>query len=341
MRRQLLFVSVLLLLGLVWLAGPAYGQTFKVGSFLKPAASGSQVVPHGLGETPKALILWTNGKTNESFGADFNFGIGVTDESLNRYGTSMASDDNVAASRARRSMFLTSIDIVDVGGTNYAQASVTSWDSTSFTLQWTIVNASACVIHFIEIGGSGVSSKVVNWQMPTSTGNKSVTGVGFKPDLVIHFHAGYDFVTVSTRASHASFGLGVMDAAGNQWATSALSMHAVVADTQRGQQTDACMYAFDNSFAVQKEASFVSMDADGFTINFTNTTSAAASQVFSLALKGIKANASYFSKTTGVSTHQPVSNRCGLSAQCCAPVKFSGCYSSQSRGEYALRSSHY
>ena len=300
MRRQLLFVGVLLLFGLLSLVGPAYGQTFKVGSFLKPAASGTQVVPHGLGETPKALILWTNGKTNESFGADFNFGFGVTDEFLNRYSTSIASSDALATTQARRSMYSMSIDIVTVGGLNYAQAYVTSWDSTNFTLQWTIANATQCVIHFIAIGGSGVSSKVVNWQMPTATGNRSVTGVGFKPDLVIHVHAGYDFTSLPARTANANFGLGVMDSAGNQWATSALSIHAAAAaDTQRGQQTDACMYAFNNSFAVQKEASFVSMDADGFTVNFTNTTSAAASQVFSLALKGIKANAGYFSKTTG------------------------------------------
>ena len=33
--------------------------------------------------------------------------------------------------------------------------------------------------------------------------------------------------------------------------------------------TNACLYAFNNALVVQKQASFVSMDADGFTVNFT------------------------------------------------------------------------
>ncbi|MDH4137186.1 MAG: hypothetical protein OEW09_10800, partial [Anaerolineae bacterium] len=277
--------------------------TYKVGSFIKPAASGTQVVPHGLGETPKAIILWTNAKTSESFGTDFNLGFGVTDQFLIGYAASMAGDDNLATSVARRSMGLDSIDIVAVGGTNFAYASITSWDSTNFTLQWTMSSSSLSVIHFIAIGGSDVSSKVVNWQMPAATGNKSVTGVGFKPDLVIHLHAGHDFTTALTgpslRTTNAHLGLGVMDAAGNQWATTVLSQHGVSpSDTQRGQQTDACIYSFNNGLTVQKEASFVSMDPDGFTVNFSNATSTAASQVISLALRGLKVKAGNFSKTT-------------------------------------------
>ncbi|MGH9372055.1 MAG: hypothetical protein ACRD15_11045, partial [Vicinamibacterales bacterium] len=46
----------------------AGGSGFKVGSFTKSMfGPGSQVVPHGLGETPRALILWTQGRTDETF----------------------------------------------------------------------------------------------------------------------------------------------------------------------------------------------------------------------------------------------------------------------------------
>src|SRR5262245_48069900 len=78
MRRTLVLLAVTLAFAS---ATPAAADTCKVGSFTKStaAAPGSQPVAHGLGETPKALILWTDGKTNESFGAGFLLAFGMTD----------------------------------------------------------------------------------------------------------------------------------------------------------------------------------------------------------------------------------------------------------------------
>ena len=57
------------------------GSSFKVGSFTKTTAGApaSQVVAHGLGETPKALILWTDGQQDELFDTEFRFAFGMTD----------------------------------------------------------------------------------------------------------------------------------------------------------------------------------------------------------------------------------------------------------------------
>ena len=38
------------------------GSGLKVGSFTKSATAGAQVIPHGLGQTPKAMIFWTEGR---------------------------------------------------------------------------------------------------------------------------------------------------------------------------------------------------------------------------------------------------------------------------------------
>ena len=45
------------------------GNPFKVGSFTKSTGAGpvSQIIPHGLGQVPKAMILWTEGRTDETF----------------------------------------------------------------------------------------------------------------------------------------------------------------------------------------------------------------------------------------------------------------------------------
>src|SRR5262249_42181293 len=40
---------------------------FKVGSFQTSTATGTQTIPHGLGQVPKALILWTEGRTDQAF----------------------------------------------------------------------------------------------------------------------------------------------------------------------------------------------------------------------------------------------------------------------------------
>jgi hypothetical protein len=57
---------------------------------------------------------------------------------------------------------------------------------------------------------------------------------------------------------------------------------------------------------VTKQASFVSMDGDGFTMSFT-TANTSATQVFSLALTGVRAKVGAFAKTTGgAPSRQPV-----------------------------------
>ena len=296
-------LSLVVLISLFSFGSVAHSQTFKVGSFNKISTVTTQNVAHGLGETPKALILWTNGKTDENFGASFLFAFGITDQSRASYSVAIASNDGVTTPDSSRRLAAKAITIVQWGQSLVAEADVSAWDSTNFTLNWTSNTASTgYVIHFLAISGSYVSSKVVNWTMGTATGNKAVTGVGFVSNLVLHAHLGYDFTSAAgNSATNAHLGLGVMDAAGNQWATTVFSLDRTSvgnSDTQRGQQTDGCIYSFDNGLTVQKKASFVSMDSDGFTVNFTNATSNSASQVISLALTDLNVKAGNFSKNT-------------------------------------------
>ena len=100
-----------------------------------------------------------------------------------------------------------------------AEADLSSWDDTNFTLNWTTNDANAYVIHFIAIGGSDVSAPVVDWTMRTTTGNPTVTGVGFQPDVVFHAHGGHTFTAaLPANLAGGAFGLGVMDFDGDQWA---------------------------------------------------------------------------------------------------------------------------
>ena len=183
------------LLGLLAVSGllraaPALAS-FAVGSFTKSnaVAPTSQTIAHGLGETPKAIILWTDGKTSESFSPSFVFGFGVTDGTTSR-SVGTASQDNVKTSNASRRLAAKALTLVQWGQTLLAEADLSSWNATSFTLNWTTNNSTAYRIHFIAIGGASVSAKVVEWTMPTTTGSQTVSGVGFQPDVVIHANAG-------------------------------------------------------------------------------------------------------------------------------------------------------
>ena len=228
------------------------------------------------------------------------FGFGMTDGTRSR-SVSTSSQTGVTTSNASTRMANKVLTMVRWGEVLVAEADLSSWDDTNFTLNWTTNDANAYVVHFIALGGSDLSARVVDWTMPTATGNRSVTGVGFQPDVVFHAHAGHTF-TAAAPANQAggAFGLGVMDFDGDQWAFANWTLdNAATSDTQRGQLTTAAVYSFNNALTVQKRAAWVSMDADGFTLDFNNAASNAAARVFSLALKGVNVKPGAFLKSTG------------------------------------------
>lgn len=95
----------------------------------------------------------------------------------------------------------------------------------------------------------------------TTTGNKAITGVGFKPKLV-------EFTLSRTGATNALMSMGAMDEHGNQFVR--YSNASASGYWSNGKSNSCIMEAApDNTWGMQ--ASYVSMDNDGFTINVTNT----------------------------------------------------------------------
>ena len=108
-------VPALLALFLGW-ALPADAQAIKVGSFAKSTgvAPVTQTVNHGLGQTPKALILWTDGKINENFTDSFRYAFGMTDGTTSK-SVAIASQNGQAASNASRRLADKALAIVQWG----------------------------------------------------------------------------------------------------------------------------------------------------------------------------------------------------------------------------------
>lgn len=101
-----------------------------------------------------------------------------------------------------------------------------------------------------------------------TTGNKSVTGLGFKPKMVEFFilmaSTGSGFTT-----GMGEHGFGVMDEAGNQFAGAGSAWGGGGANQNSMAKTDHCIIRqkWQLSATPFMSAKYVSMDADGFTIN--------------------------------------------------------------------------
>jgi hypothetical protein len=107
-----------------------------------------------------------------------------------------------------------------------------------------------------------VSVKIGSFTVPGSTGHFSVTGLGFKPKIVKFFFLN----TISV--SDAVTGIGGADAAGNQFAA---CTHVSAGNINDYSAVSNCLaYTPYNTDSPATLASFVSMDSDGFTINFSN-----------------------------------------------------------------------
>lgn len=99
---------------------------------------------------------------------------------------------------------------------------------------------------------------------PAGTGTMAVTGLGFKP-RVVDFYIG---ITTSSTAN-LSLGVGYMTN-GSQGAIGIIATNTP-AFAHSGVLTNCCLMRITAAGAAVVQAAYSSMDADGFTINFTTT----------------------------------------------------------------------
>ena len=279
--------------------------TYRVGNFTKSPAVGGQTVAHGLGEVPKALVVWTAGTGAPNVVVDVAFSVGISDGTDSRY-VSGASQNATSVSNASRRGAPALIGLVSPGGMLRAEARVVSFDASNFTLDWTTNDAEATTISFLVIGGASVQAKVLDWQTPVGPAIVPVTGVGFQPDLLIHVHGGLGITSIPLDGRGAKCGLGVMVGDGSQWALETLSSDLrTTSFTSRQQVTDAGFVAVDEALTLVKRAKLIGMTPDGFNVDVDLATDPQQGLVFTLALAGIGAHAGSFIKPTA-SASQPI-----------------------------------
>lgn len=247
------------------------------------SATGSKAIT-GVGFQPTLIGLGVASASADGYGNFTEGSIGWATASSNRYALSWAAQNNVADTNSVKSQISTGV-LQEIWITPVVEdlADFTSMDADGFTINVSS-NVNSPVVGYIAMRGA--SFKLGAFNEPTSTGNASVTGVGFQPSMV----AVFSFSAASTASiidgenlmigaatsssNRRSFDIDCPDAATtstDQRKTSeALWLTHITGSTNSGNPTNTA------------EADFVSMDADGFTYNMT-TADATSRQVIYVA----------------------------------------------------------
>lgn len=290
-------------------AGTAGGRTVEVGSFLKQTGTGNQDVAitsalNGAAAGSWAIVLWWDTYITQTSGvwqAAPTPGIGYIANgggSVSQYSATVSMSDNAATSDTARRMAAAAVTMVNTAAVLINEGTFTSFiDSTHMRFNWSTNVGDDSQINYMIISGLD-NAKVVNWTTPTSATTKSVNTVGFTPSLVLHASNGDPAASLPSSATDAYFAFGMMNDAGEQASNSIVSADgAAAANTSRWQRTDACLNIVNQSEATNIAlADYDSMDAAGFTVNFT-TSSATAKNVISLCMSGIESKIGAFDQT--------------------------------------------
>lgn len=242
----------------------------------------------GIGFKPKALLIFTTGQTSQGTTDGYNFAIGYSDGVRSR-SIGMASDDNVTPSKDGRAFGAKVIKILGSGTpTIAAEADIVSFNADGFTLKWTTDDSNPTIIHYIALGGDDLTNvKVSSFAANKVNGNQAVTGLGFSPDLIMFMHAASTSDNSTASNSYLGLGFGGTGGIGSRGAIAVEGINGKSpTSTWRAERTDKALVALNPATgAVSGEADMVSMDTDGFTINWTTHLSS-TDRIYYLALRG-------------------------------------------------------
>jgi len=269
----------------------------KAANFAINTSTGNQAVT-GVGFQPKIVLFFPTINTADGINVHAHASIGAGISSTERFSLTANSEHSVGTSDTTREDSAALCIQVNAEGTGTAkyEADLVSLDADGFTINVTTAPGSAFRVGYLAIGGDDLTNvDISNFALNTSTGNQSVTGLGFQPDAMIfisktensigsqsNFHFMLGFAVSSTKR-------GVMDLASqNGQATS---------NTNRYQIIDKCISGLSSGGGLTMEADFVSFDADGFTIDITNA-GGTADIVHWIAFKGGQYDVGSFNSQT-------------------------------------------
>jgi hypothetical protein len=275
------------------------GVFVKKGSFTK-TTSGAPVnqAITGVGFQPQAIIFFWTRQTATGLASAVHAGYGFTTGTTNERGIAIASDDGAGTSNTgRRQSQQRMIILLSSGSPSLAaQAELNSMDPDGFTVRWTTNDARADIIHYIAIGGPGVTDALAGtFTAVSGAGSQSITGLGFRPSFLMTIS-----IDSTTYDSGVSVGKAALGFASGPTARGTVSVTLEdgqgTSDTWVRQRNDRFISELTDSGGDDMLADLTSFDADGFTIN---KSTADATDIHYLALAGPQFNVGAFNKVTG------------------------------------------
>ncbi|HLE34796.1 MAG TPA: hypothetical protein VI698_02795, partial [Nitrososphaerales archaeon] len=167
-----------------------------------------------------------------------------------------------------------------------AQAKLAEFHGDGFAINWTKNSPVNSTINYLALGGVDLTDvKVGSFKANNVTGEQIVSDVGFEPDFLMFMHA--HRATEAGKAPHAYMSYGFAKSSTERAAIAVTSVDAEpVSDTHRLQRTDRAILSLaPGSGTIDAEADFVSMNSDGFSIDWIDPPKN-KDPVYYLALRG-------------------------------------------------------
>lgn len=266
----------------------------KAGSFnITTGAATSTVQVTGVGFQPKAIIFFWSGRTEstDASGRATTFrGVGAAASTSARIAATNQSQDAQAAAVCDQAYHNGAcIELLTTAGGIDGLGDLSSFDSDGFTIVIDDAFSSDIRVSYLALGGDSLTNATTGRVTEaTATGNFSVTGVGFQPDLLLFMGPGRLSANPAAQGADSLFMLGAAISSSSRFSycggsnDGATTMQTVsyLLDIECASATNASA-----STNLRARADFVSMDSDGFTLNQLETAGGSFQYLF-LALKG-------------------------------------------------------
>ncbi len=243
-----------------------------------------------VGFAPKVIFAFMTGRVgtgNSVVQGDTHKSVGFAVSPISRaVGAGFDADSvgtTVAKSALRSDCLLTAIDGVGTAG----RLDLDAIGATDFDLIIDeVFGANYAVLLWILGGTTITGASIVNHQTPLALGNNSVVGFGLAPKVYFHLGIGEDAAIPQFRnGSKLAFCAAV--SATQQGVSYSASEDGKATSKTRHYANDIESYVGPRgNTAIEEIADHVSMDADGFTEDFTKVNATKAREVFTLAIAG-------------------------------------------------------
>lgn len=214
-------------------------------------------------------FLSTNGSNISTSGALASLGVAERVGSKNMCQCFFEANTNTAASAPTTVIYNDKCMANIINAALDSHGVVSAWGSTGFTIQWTGTTTNDGNFGYLALKLDGVSINVSDFLAETATGNKAYTGIGFLPFFGMHY----------TTANQANGTINTNDALSGHTSVSAFDGYKARTHSTRNDDSvdpsDNAVLTPDHAYVSggrtdirSTRANLVSMDADGYTLNY-------------------------------------------------------------------------